>query len=62
MWKDLDLVIDGGELSSSEIAKAGSTVIDLTQKGTYQIIRNGTHYDNVVKILEEKCNLTRRFE
>ncbi|CAF0800175.1 unnamed protein product [Brachionus calyciflorus] len=61
LWKDLDLIVDGGQLSSGEVAKAGSTVIDLTKEGTYQIIRNGSHYDNVVKILDETCKLTRRF-
>ena len=61
MWKDLDLVIDGGQLSSNQIAKAGSTVIDLTEKGTYHIIREGSHYDNVKKILDETCKLKKRF-
>lgn len=62
LWKDLDLIIDGGQLSSSEIAKAGSTVIDLTEKDTYRIIRNGSHYDEIVKILEDTCKLKRKFE
>jgi tRNA A37 threonylcarbamoyladenosine synthetase subunit TsaC/SUA5/YrdC len=41
LWNELDLIIDGGVLSNNEEAKAGSTVIDLTEKETYKIIRNG---------------------
>ncbi len=41
LWNDLDLIVDGGTLSNNEESKAGSTVIDLTDKGTYKIIRNG---------------------
>jgi hypothetical protein len=37
----LDLIVDGGELSLSEKAKAGSTVIDFTEANTYRIIRDG---------------------
>lgn len=41
LWDHLDLIIDGGELGKGDLAKAGSTVIDLTEKGAYQIVRNG---------------------
>lgn len=41
LWKDLDLIIDGGELDKNEAAKAGSTVIELNEPGTFKIIRNG---------------------
>jgi tRNA threonylcarbamoyl adenosine modification protein (Sua5/YciO/YrdC/YwlC family) len=41
LWDHLDLIVDGGELSQNQLAKAGSTVIDLTKKGTYKIIREG---------------------
>ena len=60
LWPKLDLIIDGGELSNDLAAKAGSTVIDLTVNKTYKIIRNGSQYDRIVKILENKCELTKR--
>jgi hypothetical protein len=60
MWKNIDIIIDGGVLSDSEEARAGSTVIDLTVKNTYKIIRNGSHYDTVVKLLNDECKLERR--
>ncbi len=41
IWNYLDLIIDGGELSNTEAAKAGSTVIDLTVEKKFKIIRNG---------------------
>ena len=43
IWSKLDLIIDGGELSNSEAAKAGSTVIDLTIENKFKIIRNGRY-------------------
>lgn len=62
IWNDLDLIVDGGQLGDSEDikSKAGSTVIDLTVPGTYKIVREGTHYDEVSKILIEKCKLVKR--
>lgn len=62
LWADLDLVVDGGELGENEAAKKGSTVIDLTQSSTYKIIRDGSHYEIVVKKLENECKLNRRYE
>jgi hypothetical protein len=32
----------------------------LTQTGTFKIIRDGSHYENVIKILENDCKLERR--
>ncbi len=62
LWNDLDLVVDGGALGDNQDSKAGSTVIDFTQPNTYKIIRNGTYYDSVLKILNEVCKLVRRHE
>jgi len=39
----LDLIVDGGILNDSVEAKSGSTVIDLTIKDTYRIIRDGRY-------------------
>jgi hypothetical protein len=87
LWDKLDLIVDGGELSLSEKAKAGSTVIDFTEANTYRIIRDGryhfstkrfnfnfnmfllilflfllSHYDEVIAILEEKCQNLKRIK
>merc|ERR1712098_158929 len=34
-------VFDGGRLGDTEMSRLGSTVIDLSRKGTFQIIREG---------------------
>lgn len=60
LWNDLDIIVDGGELGVSQMQRAGSTVIDLTLPGTFKIIREGTHYDSVLKILEKECKLIKR--
>ncbi len=39
LWTSLDLIVDAGRLISS--SKAGSTVVDLTRKGYFHIIREG---------------------
>ena len=38
LWKSLDLIVDSGRLGSSN---EGSTVIDLTEKDHFRIIRKG---------------------
>ena len=60
LWDKLDLVVDGGTLGEDPKFKAGSTVIDLSKSGTFKIIRDGSHYENVIKILENDCKLERR--
>ncbi len=62
MWDRLDLIVDGGLLGESDDSKAGSTVIDFTKQSTYKIVRNGTHYEKVLKILNETCKLERRYD
>lgn len=63
LWPSLDLVFDGGRLSICEktekIARAGSTVIDLSSEGFYRIIREGTSHTKCVQILQDKYNLRR---
>ena len=56
LWDNLDFIIDGGQLGekckeqnnnisdkSIKLAKAGSTVIDMTNQGTFNIIREGRY-------------------
>uniref|UniRef100_A0A2A4JIU2 Threonylcarbamoyl-AMP synthase n=1 Tax=Heliothis virescens TaxID=7102 RepID=A0A2A4JIU2_HELVI len=53
LFGHLGAVFDGGVLSQGlEQNRTGSTVVDLSQKGTYDVIRRGISYDRVVKIVE----------
>lgn len=59
LFGHLGAVFDGGVLSQGlEQNRTGSTVIDLSQTGVYNVIRRGISYDRVVKIVESfglKC-------
>ena len=50
-------MVDGGTLGEDLKSKAGSTVVDLSKQGIFKIIRDGSHYDTVLKLLEEDCKL-----
>ena len=44
LWPSLDLVVDGGAISHTEgSSRLGSTVVDLSQPGTFTIIRPGMY-------------------
>ena len=49
----LALVCDGGRLSDSEEARLGSTVVDLSQEGSYNIIRGGSVRENVETVMKK---------
>ncbi|XP_047129245.1 threonylcarbamoyl-AMP synthase isoform X1 [Hydra vulgaris] len=53
LWPKLDLIVDGGTLGSSEQSRLGSTVVDLTKKREFTIIREGCAYNEVVNILHK---------
>lgn len=59
LFEHLGAVFDGGVLSQGlDQNRTGSTVIDLSQTGVYDVIRRGISYDRVVKIVESfglKC-------
>ena len=48
----LHLVFDDGKLNDSEEARLGSTVVDLSDSGTYSIIRPGSVRETVEKIMK----------
>ena len=48
----LHTVFDGGRLHDSENARLGSTVIDLSQVGTFTIIRSGSVREKAEKIMK----------
>ncbi|XP_067390021.1 threonylcarbamoyl-AMP synthase [Emydura macquarii macquarii] len=60
LWPQLSLVIDGGavgDIQSLE-CRLGSTVVDLSVAGKYNIIRPGCALTPTVEILEKKYGLT----
>lgn len=58
LWPSLDFIFNGGRLSACEesekAARAGSTVIDLSQEGSFRIIREGTAHADCVQTLKDK--------
>ena len=50
LWPSLDFVFDKGTLGSSPINKQGSTVVDLSKRGQYTIIREGW-YDSIPSLI-----------
>ena len=49
----LDTIFDGGRLGETMLSRLGSTIIDLSTKGYYKIIRQGSAEINTVKILRK---------
>lgn len=59
LWPKLDLVFDGGMLEDSNNSRQGSTVIDLSEKGCFKIVREGSKrsYQSTIDVLVHKYNL-----
>ncbi|CAF3126976.1 unnamed protein product [Rotaria sp. Silwood2] len=55
LWAQIDLIIDGGLLTSND--RRGSTIIDLSEKGYFHIQRQGIDCERIVKYLKEHCQL-----
>ncbi|CAM2726969.1 unnamed protein product [Rotaria socialis] len=55
LWPQIDLVIDGGLLTSND--RCGSTIVDLSEKGYFNIQRQGIDCERIVKYLKEHCQL-----
>ena len=53
LHSSLSLVFDGGRLSDSEEARLGSTVVDLSEEGSYSIIRPGSARHTVTSVMEQ---------
>lgn len=52
LWEEVGAVFDGGQLGITETQRSASTVIDLSEEGSYKVIRQGVaveHTENVVK-------------
>lgn len=53
LWPFLDAVFDGGDLSASGLHRAGSTVIDFSMPGRFNILREGCVPQQCRKLLQE---------
>lgn len=49
----LETIFDGGRLGETRLSRLGSTIVDLSTKGYYKIIRQGSAEQNTVKILKK---------
>lgn len=54
LWPQLAAVFDGGRIGED---RAGSTIVDLTLPGKYQIVRKGSDFDATISVLH-KYNIT----
>ena len=55
IWSAVDLVVDGGVLASND--RRGSTIVDLSQEGSFHIQRLGIENERIIKYLKEQCHL-----
>ncbi|XP_053684704.1 threonylcarbamoyl-AMP synthase [Sabethes cyaneus] len=53
LWPSLGATFDGGQLGLQEEQRAASTVIDLSRKGYYKVIREGVAGQHTVRIVEQ---------
>ncbi|XKL59889.1 hypothetical protein PGB90_000905 [Kerria lacca] len=49
-WNELNAIFDNGSIGKN---RSGSTIIDLSEPGKYEIIRKGNYYSNTVQILKK---------
>ncbi|KAK3588484.1 hypothetical protein CHS0354_012893 [Potamilus streckersoni] len=60
IWHKLDLICDDGPLGNTASARQGSTVVDISIKGEYKIIREGSALKSTVDVLQTKYKLKER--
>ncbi|XP_055528680.1 threonylcarbamoyl-AMP synthase [Wyeomyia smithii] len=53
LWSSLGAVFDGGQLGLQEEQRAASTVIDLSEKGYYKVIRDGVAGEHTVRVVQK---------
>lgn len=56
IWPDIDAIMDGGKLNTDP-DKLGSTIIDLSKEGSFQIIRDGCALNQARENLAKKFSL-----
>ncbi|CAF3487590.1 unnamed protein product [Rotaria sp. Silwood1] len=58
LWSQIDLIIDGGLLSSND--RRGSTIIDLSEKGYFHIQRQGIDCERIIKYFKRILSIKRK--
>lgn len=58
LWPALEVVFDGGNLGEIDPERLGSTVVDLSNPGSFRIIRRGCASSFVINVLAQKYKLT----
>jgi len=53
LWEKLDLVVDNGAITENDNSALGSTVVDLSAKGHYKIVRNGCALASTLRHLHD---------
>ena len=53
LWPGLAVVYDGGELGTTEESRLGSTVVDLSTRGQYKVIRDGCAFASTTETLHK---------
>lgn len=53
LWSRIDAVFNGGNLGEDDVNRTGSTIIDLSQIGTYFIVRQGIAVNPTIRILQQ---------
>lgn len=53
LWDKLDSVYDTGCIGEETDCREGSTIIDLSQTGSYRLIRRGIAFTRTVQVLED---------
>lgn len=52
LWGKLGAVFDGGHLGDNDLKRRASTVVDLSIKGYFKIIREGIAFNKTIEILQ----------
>ena len=53
LWDKVDSVYDGGRIGEETERREGSTIVDLSQAGSYRLVRRGIAYEQTVQVLQE---------
>ena len=53
LWEKLKVVYNGGELGQTALCRRGSTIVDLSIRGHFKVVRKGVAYSRTKKHLED---------
>ncbi|KAK4312708.1 hypothetical protein Pmani_015893 [Petrolisthes manimaculis] len=57
LWNKLHSIYDNGPIGDELNCREGSTIVDLSQPGSYRLVRRGVAFENTTKVLQQ-FNLT----